>query len=235
MFEPGNDHLELLFEFGLGRGDGGPWKARLGDALDTPEQMVRGDLGWAITHGMTERVRLFVEHGVDIVSPFGDGVTPAERAAVTGHPELVRYLVAHGAHAPDLGPEQRFVAAALVADQAAVAGLRAAHRAEKHVAQPFLLAELTGQLDRLRRKVHPQGAPACSGAGGLTGGLAGAAADVEHAISGCHPGRRAEALVVRADFVVQQGGVDDAVLASGLTGVDPFGRAGHRSSPGFPG
>src|SRR2546429_5493259 len=27
--------LELLFEFGLGAGDGGPWKARMGDALDT--------------------------------------------------------------------------------------------------------------------------------------------------------------------------------------------------------
>ena len=36
MFEPGNDHLELLFEFGLGTGDGGPWRRRLGDALDTP-------------------------------------------------------------------------------------------------------------------------------------------------------------------------------------------------------
>ena len=29
MFEPDNDHLELLFEFGLGAGDGGPWKARM--------------------------------------------------------------------------------------------------------------------------------------------------------------------------------------------------------------
>jgi ankyrin repeat protein len=127
MFQPGNDHLELLFDFGLGTGDGGPWKARMGDALDTPEQMVRGDLRWAITHGMAERVRLLVEHGVNIVSPFGDGITPAERAATTGHPELVRYLVAHGAPAPDLRPGQRFVAAALVADQATVTELRAAH------------------------------------------------------------------------------------------------------------
>ena len=70
MFEPGRDHLELLFEFGLGAGDGGPWKARMGDALDTPEQMVRGQLRWALTHGMTERVRLLVEHGVDVASPF---------------------------------------------------------------------------------------------------------------------------------------------------------------------
>src|SRR6202043_3303766 len=51
----------------------------------------------------------------------------AARAAVTGHPEVVHYLVAHGAPAPDLRPGQRFVAAALVADQATVTELRAAH------------------------------------------------------------------------------------------------------------
>jgi hypothetical protein len=127
MFEPGHDHLELLFEFGLGTGDGGPWKKRMGDALDRPEQLVRGQLRRAITHGMTERVALFVEHGVDIVSPFRDGVTPATRAATTGHPEIVSYLVAHGAPAPGLRPGQSFVAAALAADHAKVGELQAAH------------------------------------------------------------------------------------------------------------
>jgi ankyrin repeat protein len=76
---------------------------------------------------MTERVRLFVEHGVDIVSPFGDGITPAARAETTGHPGIARYLVEHGAPAPELRPRQRFVAAALVADHATVSELRAAH------------------------------------------------------------------------------------------------------------
>ena len=127
MFEPGHDHLELLLEFGLGAGDGGPWQARMGGALDTPEKMVRGQLRWAVTHGMAERVRLLVEHGADIASPFEDGSTLAERAATTGHPELARYLVEHGAAAPELDPGQRFVAAALVADQAAMEELRAAH------------------------------------------------------------------------------------------------------------
>jgi ankyrin repeat protein len=125
MFEPDNDHLELLFEFGLGTGDGGPWRARLGPALDTPEQLVRGQLDWAITHGMTERVRLLAGYGADLVAPFADGVTPAERAAATGHPDLVGFLTARGAPAPGLDPEQRFVAAALAADQAALAELRA--------------------------------------------------------------------------------------------------------------
>ena len=86
MFEPDNDHLELLLEFGLGTGDGGPWRARLGPALDAPEQLVRGQLDWAITHGMTDRVRLLPEHGTDPASPFADGVTPAARAPPPGIP-----------------------------------------------------------------------------------------------------------------------------------------------------
>ena len=76
MFEPGNDHLELLFEFGLGTGDGGPWRRRLGDALDSPAEMVRGQLAWAVTHGMADRVRLLVEHGVDVTAPFETGSRP---------------------------------------------------------------------------------------------------------------------------------------------------------------
>jgi ankyrin repeat protein len=90
---------------------------------------VRGQLSWAIAHGMTERVRLLAGHGTDLVSPFADGITPAEHAAVTGHPDLVRFLVARGATAPDLDPEQRFAAAALAADQAALDELRAARPA----------------------------------------------------------------------------------------------------------
>jgi ankyrin repeat protein len=148
MFEPGNDHLELLFEFGLGTGDGGPWRARLGPALDTPEQLVRGQLHWAITHGMTERVRLLAEHGTDLVSPFADGVTPAARAATTGHPDLVGFLAARGAPVPDLDPEQRFVAAALAADQAAVDELRAARpglAAAVRAARPALIVWAAAQ------------------------------------------------------------------------------------------
>ena len=44
MFEPENDHLELLLEFGLGTGNGGPWKSRLGDALDSPAEMPAASL-----------------------------------------------------------------------------------------------------------------------------------------------------------------------------------------------
>jgi ankyrin repeat protein len=124
MFEPDNDHLELLLEFGLGTGDGGPWQRRLGPALDSPATMVRGQLNWAITHGMTDRVRILADHGADLATPNDDGSIPAAMAATTGHPELVEYLVERGAARPVLSPEEAFVAAVLAADDAAVERLR---------------------------------------------------------------------------------------------------------------
>jgi ankyrin repeat protein len=141
MFEPGNDHLELLFEFGLGTGDGGPWRRRLGDALDTPAEMVRGQLAWAVTHGMTERVRLLVEHGVDVTAPL-DGVTATAMAATTGHADLVEYLVSQGAPPPDLPPADAFVAAALAADRDRLGRLLADHpglAGEMRTARPALI------------------------------------------------------------------------------------------------
>jgi ankyrin repeat protein len=141
MFEPGNDHLELLFEFGLGTGDGGPWRRRLGDALDTPAEMVRGQLAWAVTHGMTERVRLLVEHGVDVTAPL-DGVTAPSMAATTGHAHLVDYLVAQGAPPLDLPPADAFVAAALAADRPRLGRLLADHpglAGELRTARPALI------------------------------------------------------------------------------------------------
>jgi len=127
MFQPGNDHLELLFEFGLGTGDGGPWLRRLGDALDTPAEMMRGELAWAITHGLTERVRLLVSHGVDLVTPFEGGATATAMAATTGHADLIDFLVEHGAPPLGLEPAEAFVAAVLAADTARLDGLRRAH------------------------------------------------------------------------------------------------------------
>ena len=141
MFEPGNDHLELVLEFGLGTGDGGPWRRRLGDALDTPAEMLRGELAWAITHGMAERVRLLVEHGVDVTAPL-DGATATSMAATTGHADLVDYLVAHGAPPPDLPPGEEFVAAALAADRARLDRLLADHPGladEMRAARPALI------------------------------------------------------------------------------------------------
>jgi ankyrin repeat protein len=122
MFEPDNDHLELLLEFGLGTGTGGPWRARLGRAVESPRRLVRGQLRRAITHGVLARVRLLVDYGVDFVSPFGDGATPVARALTTGNDDIAAYLVGQGAPAAQLDPAAEFIAAALAADQARMDG-----------------------------------------------------------------------------------------------------------------
>ena len=142
QFQPGNDHLELLLEFGLGAGGAGPWYRRLGDALARPAVLVRGQLAWAITHGLTQRVRLLVEHGADVTAPLGNGATATSMAATTGHADLVDYLVGHGAPPLDLPPGEAFVAAVLTADRARLRQLLAGRpglAGEVRTARPALV------------------------------------------------------------------------------------------------
>jgi ankyrin repeat protein len=127
MFEAGDDHLELLFEFGLGSGDGGVWAARMAGRLDRPAQLVRAQLAWAITHGLDARVRLIVAHGIDLSVPVRGRASAAGLAVTTGHPELVDFLVEHGSRRPSLTPVQEYVGAMLAADRPAIERLRATH------------------------------------------------------------------------------------------------------------
>lgn len=101
MFTPENDHLELLFEFGLGRDVGSPWRRRLGHTYPSPTQMVEEQLRWAADHGMIERVRLLLDHGVD---PDGRGYHPAygdrtayQLAVAAGNREIADLLTQAGA------------------------------------------------------------------------------------------------------------------------------------------
>jgi ankyrin repeat protein len=136
MFSANNEHLELLFEYGLGRGDGGPWKARAGDRLDSPAELLRTQLRWAVEHDQRDRVRLLVEHGVDFHSPYtghgpawrpGDGRTPVELARLNGNAEIAEYLVGQGATAPAADPVSELIAAALRADVPTVTRLVGEH------------------------------------------------------------------------------------------------------------
>jgi ankyrin repeat protein len=137
MFVPDNDHLELLFGYGLGRGTGGPWRARIGELIDPPAEMLRTQLRWAIEHHQPGRVRLLVEHGVDFRSPYtrtdgpawhpGDGRTPADLALLAGNTALVEYLVSQGAAPPQLDPASDLLAAVFRGDRPAVERLCAQH------------------------------------------------------------------------------------------------------------
>ncbi len=129
MFGPRDDHLVLLFEFGLGRdADGrGPWRRLLGDALESPAVMLGNLLWWAVIHDQRARVALLAANGVDVVAAFTElryqhdpHRTPAEEALVNGHRELAAQLAALGAGPPRLSPADAFVAAAMAGDAEAV-------------------------------------------------------------------------------------------------------------------
>jgi ankyrin repeat protein len=149
QFRPDDSHLVTLFEHGLGRGDGGPWRARYTDRAESPAELLRTQLWWAIVHDFGDRVRLLVEHGVDPISAFSTtqgpgwlraahGRTPSEIAALAGCPDLVGYLASRGAPPPALTGAEALIAAALGGDSASVDRLRT-YRAEAIAARPGLV------------------------------------------------------------------------------------------------
>jgi hypothetical protein len=113
MFRPGDDHLELLFTHGLGRAEPGPWHRRLGEAMETSEEMWARQIGWAAEHGFADRLALLVEHGVDVSGVTvvehslpadpneldADGGTPLHHAAWDGDLDRIRLLLGAGADA----------------------------------------------------------------------------------------------------------------------------------------
>ena len=98
----GEEWLELLFEFGLGTGDGGPWRRRFGERQDSPRKMLEDLLIAAAKHGFTDRVRRLLARGVDpagreIEHPIYRGRSPVQEAALNGHMDIVAMLVDAGA------------------------------------------------------------------------------------------------------------------------------------------
>ena len=125
MFGSNDDYLVLLFEFGLGTDTRGPWHRLLGESLESPTEMLRSQLAWAITHDQRRRVALLAAHGVDITSPFTEQRsprrgTPVEVALINGHRDLAGQLLALGARPARLSAADAFVAAVLAGDTDAV-------------------------------------------------------------------------------------------------------------------
>jgi ankyrin repeat protein len=136
QFGSDDRHLVLLLEHGLGRGDGGPWRARLGHTADSPYDLMRGQLWWAIVHDMPERVTLLADHGADILTPYAapggrpSGLrtshcrTPAEVAALAGCPRALALLLERGAARPEPEGVDGLIAAVLAGDHRTVQRLR---------------------------------------------------------------------------------------------------------------
>ena len=111
MFSSDDSHLTLLFEYGLGRGDGGPWRRRLGDRIGSPAELLRSQLRWAVEHGMVERVRLLVAHGVDVVEAYPDGRTPMDLAWLGAFDTIAEILVEGGSPPAELDDVDELIAA----------------------------------------------------------------------------------------------------------------------------
>jgi ketosteroid isomerase-like protein len=127
---PGDDWLELLFEFGLGTGDGGPWRRLLGERQDSPRKMVEDLLIAAAGHGLSDRVRGLLARGVDpegreIKHPIYGGRSPVQEAALNGHMDIVSLLDDAGA-SWERDEVDELVATAMAGDRAGVERLLAA-------------------------------------------------------------------------------------------------------------
>ncbi|WP_433258523.1 ankyrin repeat domain-containing protein [Streptosporangium sp. CA-135522] len=95
-------YLELLLEFGLGRGDGGPWKARLGRVQDSPARMLANTVLTAALRGQARRMRCLLAHGApadakgDDGHSFFGGHTALELVLLGGHSHVARLLTDTG-------------------------------------------------------------------------------------------------------------------------------------------
>lgn len=114
-FKENDDHLKLLLSYGLGQGAGGPWYTRMPDQSTTPAQLLTEELATAVGNHHHERVRLLVDHGVDVntASVRGGGRTPYEIALRSGHEAIAAYLLEHGATKIDLDPLETFALACI--------------------------------------------------------------------------------------------------------------------------
>jgi hypothetical protein len=111
-FNPSDDHLKLLFSYGLAQDKRGPWFLRLGERLLSPAQMLVEELWGAARYDRLERVKLLVEHGVEIDAPgVRNGRTAYLEAMLAGHQTVADYLLQHGATPIPLDAKDRFAAA----------------------------------------------------------------------------------------------------------------------------
>ncbi|MFC7447181.1 ankyrin repeat domain-containing protein [Rhodococcus daqingensis] len=123
MFGRDDDHLTLLLEFGLGRGDREPWTSRRGAGPESPASLLGDQLGWAILHEHHARIALLLDRGAEPDRRLRNGRTPLELATVYGKTHAARLLTAAGATGPELDPVDRLMAAGMIADRPTAAAL----------------------------------------------------------------------------------------------------------------
>lgn len=110
-------HLELLFEFGLGVQQNGPWYQRLGDNLGDPGESLYHELEAAVKRGRPNHLRLLIGRGLELDRPVGRSQnTPVRLAAENGNHEILDMLAAAGIDTT-LTPDEEFLDAIRTTDQ----------------------------------------------------------------------------------------------------------------------
>jgi len=116
--------LELLLDFGLGRGDGGPWGRLLFHRHQSPVEIAAEALQHAAEAGLAQRTRLLLSRGVDPdepgTHPGYEGRRPYEGAVLHGNLEVADLLAGAGADTTTVDPLTRFIRTCLAADRHAV-------------------------------------------------------------------------------------------------------------------
>jgi len=167
MQQPDDEHLKLLFEYGLGKDRGGPWFKRFwqhwpyAPIFRSPSDLLSYQLHHAVNANYVDRVKLLVENGADVNGTYSqhpaDAWTPYAVAVYHGHQEIADYLLAKGAKrsAPSLSTAEEFAMACNRADAARARELLA--RDPSLLDDPAaLLTELAvrGRVDGLRLLVE---------------------------------------------------------------------------------
>jgi hypothetical protein len=124
-----NDHLELLFAYGLGRGGDRHWHRRL-PGLESPKLMLEDQLLFAAANGYAGRIELLLRHGVDPAGagtghPALRGKSAIELAIENGSAAIVSPLRAAGVQEPVLDPADELLASLVRGDRPAVEALLA--------------------------------------------------------------------------------------------------------------
>ncbi len=123
------EFLELLLDFGLGRGDGGPWRRLLAHGHQTPTEITAEALQHAAEAGLENRTRLLLSRGVDPnipgTHPGYHGRSPYAGAVLHGNKAVAKMLAASGADIGGVEPLTRFIGACLAGDRDDVAALMA--------------------------------------------------------------------------------------------------------------
>ena len=115
------EFLELLLDYGLGTGDGGPWHRLLGHTHQTPVEIAAEALQHAAEAGLVNRARLLLSRGVDpnrrATHPLYHGRTPYQCAVLHGNTAVAELLSRVGADTSGVDPGLAFVGACLAGDR----------------------------------------------------------------------------------------------------------------------